>query len=80
MSPGTTLGRKVHTGDFGDLPIAMPTLAPVLSDCTAAPTAAVPVSVVVPPVVHVVTGAAVRSADEDESGTTPRDPKPGRKA
>jgi hypothetical protein len=53
-----------------------PALAPGLSDFSAAPGAAV----FVLPVVHVVIGGAVRSADCEEAGTAPIDPKPGKTA
>jgi hypothetical protein len=42
--------------------------------------AAVPVALVVPPVVHVVIAGAVRSGDLEEAGTAPIDPKPGKNA
>ena len=61
-------------------PITAPALAPGLSDFKAAPTAAVPVVLPVPPVVHVVIAAAVRSGDLEELGTVPIVPKPGKNA
>ena len=66
--------------ELGHSPITAPALAPGLSDFRAAPTAALPVAVVVPPVVQVVIAAAVRSGELEEAGTAPIDPKPGKNA
>jgi len=68
------------SGETGDLPITAPALAPGLRDLRAERTAAAPVAFVLPPVVHVVIGGAVRAFDFGEDGTSPRAPKPGKNA
>ena len=80
-APETTQKREFCAETLGaHSPITTPALAPGLSDFRAAPMAAVPVVLVVPPVVHVVIAGAGRSGDLEEAGTAPIDPKPGKNA
>ena len=74
------LKRGIPLQELGFSPITAPALAPGLSDFRAAPTAAAPVVVFVPSVVHVVIAGAVRSAELEVLGTAPIDPKPGKNA